>query len=85
MAAGTAAEIGIAGTAGAAISSLRRGAAACNDRTTPKLSKCARDRKRTVCRDGRCSDSESAKTISWNDLVPRMPAANVLGDDGAFR
>ena len=31
MAAGTAAEIGIAGTAGAAISSLWRGAAACNE------------------------------------------------------
>jgi hypothetical protein len=25
------------------------------------------------------------KTISWNDLVPRMPAAIFLGDDGESR
>jgi hypothetical protein len=26
-----------------------------------------------------------AQTISWNDLVPRMPAAIFLGDDGDSR
>ena len=44
----------------------------------------SRDRKRTVWREPGVLIPK-AQTISSNDLVPRMPAAIVLGDDGESR
>ncbi len=83
MVAGTAAKIRIAGTTAAAISNLWRGAGA--RRAHPACRGIATQPAKRTAQERPMSRFRRRKTISWNDIVPRSIAADLLGDNGGAR